>query len=358
MNRHSNIGQQRGVALVIVIMVVALVIVLITEMAGRLQLQVQRASNIKESNQAFWYAMGAEQFAQKSIKELIKANADVINLEQPWSQEFTYPIEGGGIQAQLSDLQSCFNLNALRQKTSSNNEQSRSGSTNNNNGNSNNTNAGATFSNPDRNTGTDNPVSIFLTMLKNAEFEIEDYSAEVLADSLADWLDEDSDIRDNGAEDSDYESLIHPYLAANNLMASKSEIRLVNGVDLKWLKDLMPLICVIPGSEELKINVNTIDAEHAAVLAAITGLSVEDARGEITSRSEKGWDSIQDFVAEPAIQAVNFPETKHKWLDVKTEHFILRIKTRYNNATFSMSSVFKVSEGEVSVIRREFGGVS
>ena len=107
----SGQTRQQGVALVIVLMVVALVIILATEMAGRLQLQVQRASNIKDNNQAYWYAMGAEQFAQKAIKELLEADGDVVNMEQQWSQEFTYPLEGGGIQAQLSDMQSCFNLN-------------------------------------------------------------------------------------------------------------------------------------------------------------------------------------------------------------------------------------------------------
>ncbi len=103
--------QQQGVALIIVLLIVAIVSVLATEMGSRLQLQIKRASNIKENNQAYWYAMGAEQYARKSIKQLMDKDGDVIHLEQPWNQEFVYPIEGGGIQAQLVDMQSCFNLN-------------------------------------------------------------------------------------------------------------------------------------------------------------------------------------------------------------------------------------------------------
>ena len=58
--------------------------------------------------------MGAEQYARKSIQKLMEEDGEVIHLEQPWNQEFVYPIEGGGIQAQLVDMQSCFNLNALK----------------------------------------------------------------------------------------------------------------------------------------------------------------------------------------------------------------------------------------------------
>ena len=110
--------KQQGVALIIVLLIVAIVSVLATEMGGRLQLQIKRASNIKDNNQAYWYAMGAEQYARKSIQKLMEEDGEVIHLEQPWNQEFIYPIEGGGIQAQLIDMQSCFNLNALKVDTS------------------------------------------------------------------------------------------------------------------------------------------------------------------------------------------------------------------------------------------------
>ena len=72
MNQLKNQRKQQGVALIIVLLIVAIVSVLATEMGSRLQLQIKRASNIKENNQAYWYAMGAEQYAQKSIKLLME----------------------------------------------------------------------------------------------------------------------------------------------------------------------------------------------------------------------------------------------------------------------------------------------
>ena len=106
-------AKQQGVALMIVLMIVALVAVLATEMGTRLQLQVQRTMNLKDNNQAYWYAMGAEAFARKSIQSLIEESPNVISIDQPWAQEFTYPLENGGLTANLDDLQACFNLNAI-----------------------------------------------------------------------------------------------------------------------------------------------------------------------------------------------------------------------------------------------------
>jgi general secretion pathway protein K len=323
--------KQRGVALIIVLLIVAIVSVVATEMGSRLQLQVKRASNIKENNQAYWYAMGAEQYARKSINLLMKTDGDKIYLEQPWSQEFVYPIEGGGIQAQLIDMQTCFNLNSLRTTGSS---------------------AGTPPANA---TG---PIDVFGDLLEKADLQIPPFNAETLRDSLADWLDDDDIIQGLGAEDSDYESLRFPYLAANNFMAHKSELRMVNGVELKWFDKLMPLLCVIPGSDLLQININTVTVENAAVLAAVTGLDITQTKSLITNRSPEGYDTVADFIAEKEFSGVTLTQQQESMLDVTTKHFILHTKTKYNNATFSMATVFFVDQSnKVIVLRREFGGI-
>ena len=264
MRSISSLKANRGVALIIVLLIVALVSILATEMGSRLQLQVKRVSNIKDSNQAYWYAMGAEQFAKKAISDLMEENNGVINLEQPWHQEFAYPVEGGGIEAQLIDAQRCFNLNALRH-TNPNDPESQE------------------------------LVSAFKTLLKEAEIGVSEYNADLLKDSLADWLDEDSNIRDYGAEDADYESLAHPYLPANNFLINKSELRMVNGVEVAWINKLMPLVCALPQNNLLRLNVNTIEEDQAAVLAAATGLSLSDASSLLGSRPKDGYDKVATF---------------------------------------------------------------
>ncbi|MCC2617046.1 type II secretion system minor pseudopilin GspK [Aestuariibacter halophilus] len=353
---------QRGVALVIVLMIVALVSILATEMSGRLQLSIQRASNIKDNNQAYLYALGAEQFATVAIKQLIDANNGIVNLEQPWSEPLQYPLPGGGIEAHLVDMQGCFNLNAL---SDTNHLRTPSGTTPGGATNSpqpnNANNAGATTG------GTKGTASstlairaaAFETMLRALQSaNIDSYSAETLRDSLADWLDEDDTMRTYGAEDSEYAGRSPAYLAANQLMTTLSELRLVNGADMEWLPQVLPLLCVLPEDNRLKININTIDEDHAAVLAGVTGMSLSDATGIISSRKPKGWEKVDDFMQLPEITALNLSNDQKALLDVTTQYFMLRIKTRYNSATFNMSTLFRVdSNDQVTVVRREFGGV-
>lgn len=322
--------RQKGAALIIVLLIVALVAILATEMGSRLQLQVQRALNIKDNNQAYWYAIGAEEFARKSIKLLMDETKDKIHLGQPWAQEFIYPVDGGGISATLSDMRSCFNLNALPQASDEELEQQ----------------------------SVTPAMEAFHRMLMQTELEIDSFTADTVRDSLADWLDSDDQMRSYGAEDAEYESREFPYLAANGLMAAQSEIRMVNGVDARWLNDILPLICVLPGEESLLINVNTLTEEHAPLLAGMTGLTRDQAQRVISSRPADGWDDSAAFLAEPDIEALSLSQIQSDWFTVTTEYFMLTTKTRYNKATFSLSSVFHAQEsGAVGVIRREFSGV-
>jgi general secretion pathway protein K len=325
--RHQN-----GVALIIVLLIVALVVILASEMGGRLQLNIQRVQNIKDNNQAQWYAYSAESFAEKSIKEIYEQTQDKIHIEQPWSQEFTFPLEGGGIQAQLVDMQSCFNLNALAQSTT-------------------------TAANGNEPT---EPMQAFHRMLSNLPREepIESFTLDTVRDSLADWLDQDDRLRDFGAEDSEYESRSFPYLAANRLMVSQSELRIINGVSAEWVNDVWPYVCVIPDTNKLSINVNTLTQDQAPLLAGLTGLTLQQASELINRRPSDGWESATDFLGENVLQSAQLTDEQQQWFDVTTEYFILHTKTRYNSATFSMSSLFHVAGAtSVSVIRREFGGI-
>ncbi len=323
-------ARQQGVALMIVLMIVALVTILATEMGTRLQLQVQRTMNLKDNNQAYWYAVGAEAFARKSIQTLVKENPDVISLDQPWAQEFTYPLENGSLTAHLVDLQTCFNLNAVISDSTS--------------GGSGNT--------------TTEAMEAFHAMLLAMEVDnLDAYTADTLRDSLADWIDSDDNMRAYGAEDSEYESLEFPYLAANGALASKSELRIIKGMTPALLQVLMPLVCVIPDNTELTINVNTLDKDDAPLLAGLTGLDLQQASSLISSRPQGGWDDKNAFLTEPALSALDLSDTRKEWFDVKTQYFMLHTKTQYNKATFKLSTVFQVTDdSDVSVLIREFGG--
>lgn len=194
-------NKQKGVALIVVLLIVALVTILATQMSNRLQLNIARTMNIKDNNQAYWYALGAEQFAKKSLRTLMQTTPNNINLSQPWAAPFEFPLENAVIKAQLVDLQACFNINAVGAATAQVNPSTGGGGANNNSGssgnNGNNNNqqgqgtAGPTQGNqPGTVNGKLPSVLAFEDLL--GQYIDDSLVIDTLRDSIIDWLDKDS----------------------------------------------------------------------------------------------------------------------------------------------------------------------
>jgi general secretion pathway protein K len=195
----------------------------------------------------------------------------------------------------------------------------------------------------------------FERLLQNVEPAIPSYNVDMLRDSLVDWLDEDDNPTGYGVEDSEYESLQFPYVAANNFMAHKSELRLVNGIETAWLRELLKLVCVLPNDSLFLININTVAEENAAIIVAATGLSLSEAQSILANSSSEPYQTVENFLNDPSIVALNLKNEQKAWFGVKTSHFILHTKTKYNDATFAMQTLFKVDDSNnVNVIRRDF----
>ncbi|MDG1922650.1 MAG: type II secretion system minor pseudopilin GspK [Glaciecola sp.] len=325
---RSPLAQQRGMALLIVLFIVALVSVLATEMGSRLQLQVQRASNIKDNNQAYWYSIGAEAYAMIAIKNLYELDDGNIHLDQPWAQPLVYPIENGQITATITDSQACFNINALAQPPSSSNT-------------------------GDRNT---TPAMDAFSALVRKITNGDTYTADIVRDSLVDYLDDNTSARPYGAEDDTYLGLRYPHLSANTLLTEVSELRLVNGVNVEWFADLLQYVCVLPQNQNLVININTLTEDDDILLSAVTGLSVSDAQSLIESRPERGYETAADFFDEPEMAGIILSDTQRTWFNTTTEYFTLTTITQYNETQFTLTSLMHVTNQEnVSVIQRTFG---
>jgi general secretion pathway protein K len=330
--------KQKGVALIVVLLIVAIITVIAVEMSGRLQLNVARTLNLKANNQAYWYALGAEQFAKNSLATLNNLTSANINLSQPWAETFEFPVEGGYIKAQLIDMQACFNLNAIN----------------------------STYKAQGNPTGgpIGSPIKAqeaFQRLLEN--FIPDPLVVETIRDSLIDWIDEDSIPNNYGAEDADYESLANPYLAANSPLGHPSEIRLINGIEqaiaMGGLQDLRKVVCVLPETN-LKINVNTITAENAVVLSALlsdtSGSNNGNGANIIDSRPPEGFKDIQDFFNLSAVLALDLDPEQKDWFDVTTKYFKLNTTAKFQGSQFKLSTIFKLDNDRIDIISREFGG--
>ncbi|EWH11237.1 general secretion pathway protein [Catenovulum agarivorans DS-2] len=353
--------KQRGIALITVLLIIALITIIAAEMAVRLQMQIKRVSNIGNNQQAYWYALGGESLAKLVLNEAYKEDNGRLHLGQPWAvEEMTYPLEGGAtITGSIKDLNSCFNINAVTQVTATlqnqqavqQQQQQQSRNQQNNTGNT--TNKQALDPTPEQQ---------FKAFLELAG--IDSYDAETIRDSVSDWLDADSNTRGYGAEDYMYEAKVSPYLPANSWFVDKSELRLIQGFDTmpegtQRLDKVIEHICIVPKVNQMRLNVNTIKAEDAVVLAALfdNKLTQEAAKQVIENRPDDGFRDINDFWQQPEIKAIGTISANLKQQFVVTsEYFQLQTKTEYNESFFNLSSVIALDkQGKFTVIARKIG---
>jgi general secretion pathway protein K len=332
---------QQGVALITVMLIVALASVLAMQMTTRLHLQMQRTSNISFNQQAYWYAMGAEAFAQRVLMTSFEKETKVTHLSQDWAMgEMSYPVDYGTITGEISDLHTCLNLNALRMGASKE-PTANSGS-------------GAKAVN-----STKLPArAAFEELLTSLNIEgVGQFEAESMADALTDWLDQDSGLSGvGGAEDNDYASKTFPYLAANHYLASINELRIIEHFTVPIINALKDYACVLPMNNLHQININTLDAEKPELLQALLDISLEDATKILTDRDSEGFKDIQDLFALPELSKVTLTEPQKKQFVVDSEYFSLKTTASFNDSYFSMYSTLMVdSNEEVQVVRRTIG---
>lgn len=326
--------RQRGVALITVLMVMAMAVIVATNMSAGLQLQIQRVENLQSNNQAYWYALSAEALAKSVLEDDYDKEKEHNHLKQMWAQgETTFPVENGEISGEISDLHACLNLNNLRPEKSQNSN------------------------NPEENKL---PARIaFEELVLALELEgVDQFQVENMADALTDWLDEGTSlVSAGGAEDNDYSAKVFPYLPANSYMASVNELRIIEHFTVPMIEKLKPFVCVIPNQGETAVNVNTITEEQTELLQGLLGgISRSDAESIISARPDEGWEDISNFWTVPEVQKVKDLDKFKPLFDVKSRYFKLDSQTTYNDSYFSLTSILKITgQGRVVVMNRAIG---
>ncbi|MBL8250128.1 MAG: type II secretion system minor pseudopilin GspK, partial [Candidatus Competibacter sp.] len=170
-----------------------------------------------------------------------------------------------------------------------------------------------------------------------------------LAQAIVDWIDSDQDpLFPDGAEDSDYNVLTPPYLAANRPMLSVSELRAIKGVDRESYEKLAPLVCALPSDAPL--NVNTAPA---LVLAALVeDQDPKDIERALENRPTDGYKSVEEF-----LDAANLSVEAglKRQLSVASQHFLLQAEARVGDGRAMLYSTLYRDKNGVRVLRRAFG---
>ncbi len=327
---YSGLKQQRGVALIVVMLIVAMVVIIAANMTGRLQLLMSRSINQQTIQQGLWSALAGEQLVYKVLEQDYKDSKESVHLSQLWAREgMVFPVGAGMLSGEIQDLHSCFNLNALAK------------------------------SNPDSPSRESTIQKQFEVLLR--AIDVDDYTAEQLSSTIKDWVDGDTQMTGSlGAEDDTYSAKVVPYITPNSLMINITELMAVEGMTGALYRAIRPYVCVLP-SDELRLNVNTIKQEHAALLTAAFNdkMSVEDAKNLLSSREEEGFSDLNAFLSSGEVTALGqLPDEIKAQFQVTSKSFRAILTYSADEHEFTVQSVFQRDDKEkLAVISRQFGKI-
>ncbi|MEH6822967.1 MAG: type II secretion system minor pseudopilin GspK [Motiliproteus sp.] len=333
---QSRPPQQQGIALIMVLLIVAVVSIVATQTSSRIQFEIQKAQNRQQYQQGYWYALGAERLARGLIEAAKKD--PTVHLDQAWANTFlTYPIDGGLMSIQISDQQTCFNLNAL-----------------------------STLNTPEINQPQLPLLQRQLTQLL-IELDADQNQIPQLIEPLLDWLDSDTlPTGYQGVEDLHYSSLTPAYLPANGALSDISELGLIDGFrptdpqQREFLERLQPYLCTLP-SDTTVININTLPADRAPLLAALSEakISAEDIQALLEDRPADGYADVNafwDLLPAPASGQPPLDQSLKNSLAVTSEFFLARIQISYYDANLILYSYIMMTADQPTTYQRRYGG--
>jgi general secretion pathway protein K len=236
--RSSYPSRQRGMAMLVAILLVALGTIIAAAVAYESAMTARRGTATFSFDEALLVGEGAEALAAYGLRSVLGqpttattgtgtgtngaatgGNGDVYPA-QPWGQPVG-PLEvvpGVTLEASLEDMQGRFNLNWLVATDAAN-------------------------------AGKPDPVMVpaFQHLLELVGVE------PTWADKIVDWIDADTSPLPDGAEDSAYLGQNPPYLTANQYITSTSELLALPGFGHDRFQKLAPYISALPPSTLLNI---------------------------------------------------------------------------------------------------------
>lgn len=224
--------RQKGMALLLVLVVVALLTSVLTDLAYSTLVDMRLTETFRDSTKAYYLAKGGINAGRMILQE-DRNGYDA--QDETWSKGIAnYPVADGSVTITIEDQDGKIALNAM-----------------------------VTGNNPQAIT-----ADRFYRLLLVLELENLADPAELTA-ALIDWLDsgdtpfseirtDDLNIPVTGAEEPFYQSLPQPYPCKNSLLETLQELSLVRGFTPEVIRTLRPHVTV---NGSMQININTASEE-------------------------------------------------------------------------------------------------
>ena len=302
----KGLRKQRGVALLIALLAVALAVILIASLLDRGELAYARTRNVLRGEQAIAYADGLEAYAAQILQRDLEQEPGLDTFSDAWAVPLPpQQVPGGRIAARMSDLNGCFNLNNL---------------------------------------SADLPVAQRNVWRKRMRFLLVALELDpALAGAIVDWIDADTNIdAEGGAEDSAYLAQAVPYRPANRVFAHVSELRLVRGVSGEIYARLAPEVCAVPPGTSINLNTASV-----AVLMSLDSRMTAVLAERIRQNGQAHWADLDSALAEAGQQGVVLEAPDRVDLGVTSSYFLARGEITLDDVPFAFSSVLERVTGGV-----------
>lgn len=292
---------QRGIALILTLLITAILVTLIVEMNYSTQVDVRIAGNLRNDLQASYLAKSGINIAISYLKYDAQ-NTETDDLTEDWAKSYPpIPVGEGFVKVVIEDESAKININRLV------------------------------------NEGGEQDELIFNAMARLLERTEIDMA---ILNSIIDWIDPDDDARAEGAEDDYYESLDPPYPCKNGLLDTLSELHMIKGItDDIYGKIWKHLTLYSDG----KININT--ASKDVLVCLDDEIDEPNAEGIIQYREEKPFDSKEELKEVVGDEVYGRIESI---IDVKSNAFNVVATGHVARVEKIIRSVMERQEGQIS----------
>jgi len=308
--------QQRGIALITILVMVALASIIAATIVKRQYLTADNTAYMMRQNQALQYTKSAEYFLSELLIQDAKNSPKADYLQESWAQPLPpFPVEDGMISAQLEDESGKFNLNSLLKNANEPNENTR---------------------------------RVFENLLVRVGLPAE------LSQAVLDWQDAD-DLTSGamGAESQYYLSAGLGYVPPNRMFNSVEELKMVRGFEGQNYQRIAPYLSALP-SIDTKININTAPVIVLASLdRKIDSKSVQLMLQAKQAKFEH-FPSVANLL-EQDVYAQLSPESKtlaNQVFDVKSSYFKAKIEVKLGERKRQMVSYLFRKNDRVYVYER------
>ena len=310
--------KQKGMILLMVLLIFAVVAILATSMINQLSVDVERSAGMAAYQQGRAFTLGAEDAVKAGLYLDWENNAALDHLAEEWAVDRAFPLEPGYVSIHISDLQGRFNLNTLVPGPTADFGEAR-----------------------------------FRNLLNLLGLDLQ------IATDWRNWLNPESQADDV------YYSHEPPYRAAYQSCRHTSELMLLPEVTLEAYKRLEPFVACLPPATPL--NVNTAPDY---VVAALDSRLTPELAGQITiERGGTGFEDVSSFLTlGPVVPFTEVDEKEKKaatdtgepWVDtdfsVNTQFFEVFVRVDLEGRIATMESViYRSSEdGSMHTLYRDY----